>query len=700
MWGYNDPMNSGDAKKRMEVLRKEIIAHAEAYYVHDKPIVSDDVYDALMRELRELDKHYPDFADPNFIIYRVGGKPLDKFVKVQHAKRMLSLNDAFSKEEVEKWQERVIKLLTPRRQGLLGEEIAYFCELKMDGLAVSLIYEHGKFVRGATRGDGFIGEDITENLKTIPTIPLVLKNAPRYLEVRGEALMSRDVLKKLNKQNEKEGKPLFANTRNAAAGSLRQLDPALARSRGLTFIAYDVAEISWGSSPTPSPRKASALPLGQGEKIQTHSQKHALLRMLGFTLDTHETVATNTTELFTFIDSIEKIREKYPFGTDGVVVSVDNLELEDELGVVGKAPRWAIAYKYPAEKATTIVTDITVNVGRTGVLTPLAHFRPTLVAGSTVSKSTLHNMDQIERLGIRIGDTVVIQKAGDVIPEVVEVLISMRTGKEKKFSMPKICPVCGALVEKREAESKKEGTSVAFYCTNPDCPAKNRRGMQHFVNAFEIYEVGPKILDRLQEEGLITDSADLFTLEEADLSGLERFGEKSAKNIIESIQSRKKLPLWRFLISLGILHVGEETAKDLANHFGSFEKIKSASFEELEVIPNIGPIVAKSLTEFFKNKSSQLFVQKLLDVGVAPYKLEAKSHKLSGKTFVLTGTMETMSRNDAKAKIESLGGKVSGSVSKQTSYVVAGNDPGSKYDNAQSLGVPILNEQAFLKLVQ
>ena len=681
---YNDPMNSGDAKKRMEVLRKEIIAHAEAYYVHDKPVVSDDVYDALMRELRELDKQYPDFADPNFIIYRVGGKPLDKFVKVTHAKRMLSLNDAFSKEEVEKWQERIIKLLTPRRQGLLGGEISYFCELKMDGLAVSLIYEHGKFVRGATRGDGFIGEDITENLKTIPTIPLVLKNAPTYLEVRGEALMSRDVLKKLNKQQEKEGKPFFANTRNAAAGSLRQLDPALAQSRGLTFIAYDVAEVR-----------------GVPRAPCTHSEKHSLLRELGFTLDKHETVATNMTELFIFIDSIEKIREQYPFGTDGVVVSVDNLELEDELGVVGKAPRWAIAYKYPAEKATTIVTDITVNVGRTGVLTPLAHFRPTLVAGSTVSKSTLHNMDQIERLGIRIGDTVVIQKAGDVIPEVVEVLISMRTGKEKKFSMPKICPVCGAVVEKREAESKKEGTSVAFYCTNTDCPAKNRRGMQHFVNAFEIYEVGPKILDRLQEEGLITDAADLFTLEEADLSGLERFGEKSAKNIIESIQSRKKLPLWRFLISLGILHVGEETAKDLANHFGTFQKIQAASFEALEVIPNIGPIVAKSLTEFFKNKSSQLFAQKLLDVGVVPEKAIKKAEgKFTGKTFVLTGTMEGMSRNDAKAKIESLGGKVSSSVSKQTSYVVAGNDPGSKYDNAQSLGVPILDERGFLKLVQ
>ena len=671
-------MNAADAKKRMESLRKEITTYAEAYYVADKPTVSDEVYDSLMRELRGLDKTYPNLADPNFIIYRVGSKPLDKFVKVTHAKRMLSLNDAFSKEEVEKWQERVRKLLPDEKN------IEYFCELKMDGLAVSLIYENGIFVRGATRGDGFIGEDITENLKTIPTIPLVLKNGPAYLEVRGEALMSRDVLKKLNKQQEKEGKPFFANTRNAAAGSLRQLDPALARSRGLTFIAYDVADLK-----------------ANNYKLEAHSQKHSLLRMLGFTLDTHETVATNTKELFIFIDSIEKIREKYPFGTDGVVVSVDNLALEDELGIVGKAPRWAIAYKYPAEKATTIVTDITVNVGRTGVLTPLAHFRPTLVAGSTVSKSTLHNMDQIERLGIRIGDTVVIQKAGDVIPEVVEVLISMRTGKEKKFSMPSTCPTCGGEVEKRIAGSKKDGESVAFYCTNSDCPAKNRRSMQHFVNAFEIYEVGPKILDRLQEEGLITDAADLFTLEEADLSGLERFGEKSAKNIIESIQSRKKLPLWRFLVSLGILHVGEETAKDLANHFGSFEKIKSASFEALEVIPNIGPIVAKSLTEFFKNKMSQLFVQKLLDVGVIPERknLPAGGGRFTGKTFVLTGTMETLSRNDAKAKIESLGGKVSGSVSKQTSYVVAGSDPGSKYDNAQSLGVPILDEEGFLKLI-
>ncbi len=676
-------------KERIEKLRIEITDLRYRYHVKNDPNVTDDVYDSLTRELHDLEEKYPQFRDPNGAVNRVAGAPLPEFKKVTHEKRMLSLNDAFSKDEVLDWEKRITKLL-----GNSASHLEYFAELKLDGLAVSLIYEKGKFIRGATRGDGYIGEDITENLKMIETVPLVLPSgAPEYIEVRGEAIMRKAVWKKLNAQNQKEGRILFANTRNAAAGSLRQLDPKLAQERHLDFFAWDIAEVRVKSKE-------------KREKIETHSEKHEMLRELGFLTTEYEKKSKKLPEIFDFLDAVGEKRAALPFGTDGVVIQVDDLALQEELGVVGKAPRFAIAFKYPAEKATTIVTDITVNVGRTGVLTPLAHFVPTLVAGSTVSKATLHNMDQIERLGIRIGDTVVIQKAGDVIPEEVEVLEKMRTGKEKKFKMVSKCPVCNGVVEKREAESKRparaggEGTSVAYYCTNPSCPAKNRRGMQHFVNIFEIYEVGPKILDRLQEEGLITDAADLFVLEEADLSGLERFGEKSAQNIIASITSRKKQPLWRFLYALGILHVGEETAKDIANYFGSLSKVLGARAEDLNDLPNIGPVVSKSISEYFSHKENLLFVEKLLAHGVVIEKtIQKKGGKFAGKIFVLTGTLEGMSRDQAKEKINNEGGKVSSSVSKTTSYVVAGESAGSKYDIAQKLGIPILSEKEFLELL-
>ena len=490
---------ASDVKNRIQKLRDEISRLRFAYHTENDPTVTDDVYESLTRELRALEEAHPEFADSNSAVNRVAGTPLPKFQKVSHEARMLSLNDAFSKDEVTEWETRISKLLDTKH--------SYFCELKLDGLALSLIYKDGVLVRGATRGDGFIGEDITENVKMITTIPLTLsKSYPSYVEVRGEAVMPKRVWRALNKKQEKDGKPLFANTRNAAAGSLRQLDPSIVRERNLDFFAWDISQLRITNDEL---------------LIKTHSEKHNFLRELGFQLSPYEKKAKTLTEVFSFIDEVEKVRDGLPYGTDGIVICVDELGLQDTLGVVGKAPRYSVAFKYPAEKATTIVIDITVNVGRTGVLTPLAHFRPTLVAGSTVSKSTLHNMDQIERLGIRIGDTVIIQKAGDVIPEVVEVLVNMRTGKEKKFTMPKECPVCEAGVEKRETAGSD---SVAYYCTNKKCPAKNRRGMQHFVNVFEIYTVGPKILDRLKDEGLISDVADLFTLETSDLAGLERFG--------------------------------------------------------------------------------------------------------------------------------------------------------------------------------
>jgi len=707
-------MHKAQVVKRIKKLRSEITRLRDAYHIENAPSVTDEVYESLTRELKILLQRYPKFNDPNVPENRVAGKPLDKFVKVKHQSRMLSLNDAFSYEELYEWDKRIKKLLPA------SAKIDYFCEVKFDGLAVSLIYKNGKFVRGATRGDGFIGEDITENLKTINSIPLFLGSLrsnlgnskrfdlfpPEFLEVRGEALLSKAMLKKLNKINMREGKSLFANTRNVAAGSLRQLDPKLAEERKLDFVAYDLNETLLD--------------------LQNHSEKHEMLRGLGFKVEKLEAKCESLEEIIIFIKKFEKIRPSFPYGTDGIVISVDNLKLQEILGVVGKAPRFMVAFKYPAEKATTVVKEILVNVGRTGVLTPLAVFEPTQVAGSTVSKATLHNMDQIGRLDLRIGDTVVIEKAGDVIPKVVEVLTRLRTGREKKFSMPNRCPTCGGKVQKREANplrilnprrsrlvlregrrgEKFEGGefSVAYYCVNPKCPAKNERYLEHFVSVFEIYELGPKILRRFKDEGLITDAADIFTLTKDDIAPLEHFGEKSAENIIKEIESKKRITLSKFIWALGILHVGEETARDLAEHFGTLEKIMLSARQdlaEIDGIENIGPAVSKSLYNFFLNKNNLNFIRKLEKNGVVIEKIpKRKKGKLNGLTFVLTGTLSRMSREIAKEKIITLGGKVTGSVSKNTSYVVAGTEPGSKLNTAEKLGVKVLDEKEFLKMLK
>lgn len=674
-------MGDKEIKQRIQKLRAEIARLRYAYHTENAPEVSDAVYDSLNNELKKILKEHPEFTDPNAPENRIGGKALDKFEKVKHKVRMLSLNDVFGREELLEWEERIKKLLAGR-----ANEVKYFCEVKLDGLAVSLIYKDGIFVRGATRGDGEVGEDITQNLKMINSIPLKIKNAPDYLEVRGEAVMNKKVFEKLNKINESEGKIKFANTRNATAGSLRQLDPNLAKERKLDFFAYDIADIS------------------KDENFNNHSDKHDFLRELGFaTFPKQEKICKDLDEVLVFIESFEKQRKGFEYGTDGIVISVDSLELQGILGTVGKAPRFMSAYKYPAEKATTILKNITVNVGRTGVLTPLAHFEPTLVAGSTVSKATLHNMDQIERLDIRIGDTVVIEKAGDVIPKVVEVLEKMRTGREKKFIMPKVCPECGGKIEKKESNSKE--ISVAYYCMNPSCMAKNERYLEHFVNIFGIYELGPKILRRFKDEGLITDASDIFILEKEDIQNLERFGEKSAENILREIQEKKKIPLSKFIWALGIIHVGEETARDLANHFGTLDKLLSCHKSdlwqtEIDSIENIGPAVLSSLHNFFIDKNNLHFIEKLQKNGVVVLKEEKKEKgKFSGKTFVLTGTLTNMSREIAKEKILNMGGKVSGSVSAKTSFVVAGEEAGSKLGNAQKLGVKILSEEEFIKML-
>jgi DNA ligase (NAD+) len=690
-------MTKAEAKKRILRLREQIDELRHQYHVLDNPSVSDDVFDALTRELRALEADYPEFDDPLSPTHRVGGQPLEKFVKVAHQIPMLSLNDAFGIEELRDWETRIKKLLPS------STTLNYFAELKLDGLAVSLIYEHGVLVRAATRGDGKVGEDVTQNARTIKMIPLKLRGTklPASLEVRGEVVMSKVVLGALNKQYEKAGKPLLANTRNAAAGSMRQLDPSLAASRNLDFFAYDIAQIDASYSP---PHEE-----GVGGGLKFHHQEHELLRSFGFKVDQHEFRASTLSEVEKFIKDIEAKRPKFKYGTDGVVISVDELALHERLGVVGKAPRFMVAYKYPAEKATTRVLDIRVNVGRTGVLTPLAVFEPTLVAGSTISKATLHNMDQINRLGIMIGDTVVIQKAGDVIPEVVEVLLKLRSGKEKSFAMPKKCPVCDGKVERRilSIPSPREGRvreglkSAAYYCTNPICPAKNQRSMEHFANAFEIYTVGPKIISRFQDEGLISDAADLFTLSEGDINTLERFGEKSAENIVASIQDHKKISLARFIFALGINNVGEQTSEDLAEHFRSLEKLQQATVAEINSVENVGSVVSSSVHDWFHHKENSRFVGKLLSNGVEIVNPGKKvTGKFSGQTFVITGTLESMSRDEAKAKIKSLGGKTAESVSKNTDYVILGENPGSKYEKAQKLGVAILDEAAFLKILK
>ncbi len=662
-------MSKEDIKNRIQKLRDEISRLREEYHTKNNPSVTDDVYESLTRELRLLEDKHPDFKDPNSSIERVAGEPLSKFEKVKHKERMLSMSDVFSFEELSSWEKRISKLI--------NKDHTYFCELKLDGLSTSLIYKDGVLVRGATRGDGFIGEDITENVKMINSIPLILpKGSPSYLEVRGEVIMLKKVWEEINKKQEKERKPIFANTRNAAAGSLRQLDPQIVKDRKLEFFAWDL--------------------IVDNDNLKKHSDKHKLLRDLGFQVPYFEKKAKNLEEVGKFIEETGEKRKGLPFGTDGMVISVDELSLQTVLGVVGKAPRYMVAYKYPAERATTIINNISVSVGRTGVLTPVAHFDKTLVDGSTISKATLHNIDQIERLGLKISDTVVIQKAGDVIPEVVEVLIGMRTGKEKKFKMPEFCPVCDSKVERKIGLNN---SSVAFYCTNKNCPAKNSREMEHFVNVFEIYEIGPKILERLKDEGLVSDSADLFTLEKADLSGLERFGEKSAENIINSIEVHKNISLWRFIYALGVIHVGEQTARDLADHFHTLGNLMKANKDEINSIENIGPVVSESIYNYFSDKKNLLFIEKLLANGVKIIEEKKKNGNLSGKVFVITGTLPGISREDMKKKIIENGGKVSSAVSTKTDFLIAGESAGSKLKDAQKLNIKIISEEELLKLL-
>ena len=582
---------------------------------------------------------------------------------------MLSLEDVFSDEEFSEWHVR-IKKLSP------AGNFEFYAEPKFDGLALSIVYEDGALSYAATRGDGETGEDITQNVRTIESVPLSIHKKGR-IEVRGEAMLTKKNFEEINLRQKKKGEKIYANSRNLAAGSIRQLDPQITSSRKLDFFAYDL--------------------IAEEAGITLHSKEHGLLREMGFkTGGDWEKLCKTEEAVFEHHKHIAGRREKLPYSIDGIVISVNPNPLFKKLGVVGKTPRGAIAFKFAPREATTKVEDIILQVGRTGALTPVAVLTPVLIGGVTVSRATLHNEDEIRRLGLKIGDSVIVGRAGDVIPNIKKVLKELRTRHEKEFHMPKNCPVCKKPVEKLQ----KEG--VGFYCVNKNCPARHRENMYHFVSrkAFNIDGLGPKILDAFLDHGLIQDSADIFELKEGDVAPLERFGEKSAENIIRSINGAKKIPLARFIYALGILHVGEETAIDLANHFGSLEKLEKAGLEDLEKIPNIGGVVAKSAHEWFREERNRDFLKKLLRHVKTENPKKQAPGKLTGKTFVFTGEMELMSRDEAKAKVRELGGDPSETVSKNTDFIVAGASPGSKYARAQKLGVKILAEKEFLKMTK
>jgi len=665
-------MHKDQIKNRISKLRAEIEHHRYLYHVLDTQEISDGALDSLKNELERLEKANPEFITNDSPTQRVGGQPLAKFKKVKHEKPMLSINDAFTREDISDWLERISKLTK--------NKLDFFCETKMDGLAISLLYEKGVLVRAATRGDGEVGEEVTKNIRTIESIPLRLRKVgeswSQSVEVRGEVYMTKDVFNNLNKRLAKQGEKTFANPRNAAAGSIRQLDPKLTASRQLKFMAYDLLT-----------------DFGQ----RTHQAAHELLKELGFRAGDYLRICKNLDEIFVFFTELKKIRDKLPYWIDGMVVVVNDLVVLQQLGVTGKAPRGIIALKFPAEQVTTVVQNVIVQIGRTGVLTPVAVLQPVAVAGSTVSRATLHNFDEIDRLDIRIGDTVIIQKAGDIIPEVVGVIKNLRSGFEKKIKRPTKCPVCGSEVVRPKNE-------VNFYCPNQGCFAQQQELLYHFVakNAFDIVGLGPKIIDQLINEGLIEDAADIFALTKGDLEPLDRFAEKAADNLVTAIDQAKKITLPRFIYALGIRHVGEQTAIALAEKFGSLDKIKNASEAELAAVNDIGPVVAKSIFAFFHQAKNIKLLTKLFARGVMITKMSVskQSKKLAGQILVLTGTLPNLTRDQAKQMIRDSGGKISSTVSQDTNYVVVGEEPGSKYTRAKQLGLKILTEQEFLDLLK
>lgn len=656
-------MNKTQAQQRIEKLKKVINHHRYLYHVLDKQEISDAVADSLKKELFDLEQQHPEFVTADSPTQRVEGKVSDKFQKAEHKERMLSFNDAFNQKDMIDWETKIKKLST--------EKLDYFCEDKIDGLAVSLIYKKGVLIRGATRGNGKIGENVTTNLKTIESIPLRLEK-PIDCEVRGEVFITKKSFESLNKDRAKKDLSAYANPRNLAAGSIRQLDSKITANRGLSFLAWQL--------------------LG----LDTQLDEYKELKVLGFK-PVNGKYCKNLSEVFVRYQYVEKQRDKLAHQIDGIVVGVNNNKLFKKLGIVGKAPRGAIAFKFPLIESQTIIENIIVQIGRTGAITPVAILRPVNVGGVTISRATLHNEDEIARLGLKIGDTVIIGRAGDVIPQVVKVLKVLRTGKEKTFKMPFKCPDCGTRLVKKPGE-------VVNRCPNSSCNVRKRKGLYHFVSkpTFNIDGMGPKIIDQLLKENLIATSADIFTLKQGDIIAMDRFGEKSADNLVASIKNSSKISLSRFIFALGIRSVGEETAIDLANYFGKIDALMKASTQELSIIRNIGTETASSISSFFKEPNNAQLVKRLISYIAIQNPTKAGSataHKLVGKTFVLTGSLEALTRDEAKEKIRALGGDISSSVSKQTDFVVQGHEPGSKLTKAKKLGIKILTEQQFLKML-
>ncbi|MCL5006620.1 MAG: NAD-dependent DNA ligase LigA [Patescibacteria group bacterium] len=680
-------MDIKEAKERAENLRREINRYRYAYHVLDKSLISDAALDSLKKELFDLETKYPQLVTPDSPTQRIGGKPLREFKKVRHIEPMLSFNDAFSREDVQSWLERL--------ENYLGRKVKedFYVELKIDGLAIELVYENGVLIRGATRGDGLVGEDVTQNLRTVEAIPLSLetprgeKGPAGQLVVRGEVFITKKEFERINREQKKSGGKVYANPRNIAAGSIRQLDPKITAARRLDSFSYDI--------------------VGDFGK-KNHSEEHEQLKKWGLKTNPNNKKAHSLKEVFAFRDYWEKHREGLSYEIDGIVVILDDNVEYRRAGAVGKAPRAAIAYKFSPRETTTVVENIKVQVGRTGTLTPVAELRPVEVGGVRISHATLHNLDQIRKLGLKIGDTVIVSRAGDVIPQITSVLKKLRTGKEKEFKMPATCPVDGSKVV-------KEG--VFYRCSNPKCGARSRELVRHMVSraAFDIRGLGPKILDRFVDEGLISSPADIFILQAGDIAALERFGEKSAEKIVGEIAVKSKIELARFIYGLGILHVGEETSRTLAealakevrenrlpeNGKGITVAAAKTGAEKLQYLPDIGPKVAESIIDWFRDKRNINFLEAMDKNGVILEFPPARigRSRLTGRIFVLTGTLSSMAREEAKEEIRKLGGDVSESISRETDYLVVGEKPGSKLHKARGLGVKILDEKEFLKLL-
>jgi len=669
-------MTDAKVSQRIATLREKINHHNYCYYVLDNPEIPDAEYDRLMRELESLEQQYPETITPDSPTQRVGSAPLKEFAEVKHSIPMLSLGNAFEEQELIDFDRRV-------REGLDVDSVDYSAEPKLDGLAISLLYEDGVLVRGATRGDGFTGEDVTQNVRTIDSIPLKLigKDYPHVLEVRGEVFMSKKGFEDLNERQRQNGEKTFANPRNAAAGSLRQLDSRITAARPLELYCYGLGIVEGHSMPG------------------RHSEIMQTLKSWGLRVNPESRLVTGAEGCLGYHRKMLQKRESLAYDIDGVVFKVDRVDQQETLGFVSRAPRWAIAHKFPAEEEMTKLIGIDVQVGRTGALTPVARLEPIFVGGVTITNATLHNQDEIERKDVRIGDTVIVRRAGDVIPEVVQPVLPERKNKKlRKFKMPTECPVCGSKVVRLEGEAVSRCTGGLY------CPAQRREAIKHFVSrrAMDIEGIGDKLVEQLDQLGMIKDVSDLYHLKAEAIAGIERMGEKSADNLIKALEHSKKTTLPRFLFALGIRQVGETTAQTLARHFGTLEALMQASEEALIAVQDVGPVVAQSIVSFFKEKHNRDVVKKLIKAGIhwpeekAP---SSQSQTLAGKTFVLTGTLPNMNRNDAKEKLQRLGAKVSGSVSKKTDYVVVGADPGSKAVKAEELGIRMIDEDQLLKLL-